>query len=213
MMDIEIDQNDTNCQHLNELKSIINQLKIMDLLIKTISKDDENILQDTDRIEHIYKSVKLIKYEALKTYLLLIDTLYLNKQSVTLNLDSSMDTENLFVLLELLAKKSVQDLESLFSNDLNQKDEIIVKFIEVIYNLFVYFNESKKIVLSYEQKFKIASLIKEILLKFKVEVTELCVRLGKILTMIAIKERDTNLTNGNELIQVQNDHVLKFIYF
>ncbi|RNA14633.1 hypothetical protein BpHYR1_029984 [Brachionus plicatilis] len=201
-MDIEMDKNESTDQNLNELRLIMTSLKIMNLLVKTISKDNENFLQETDRIEHIHKSVKLIRYEALKTYLLLIDTLYLSKESESLNLDSSIDIENLFVLLELLAKKSIQELESLLSNDLNQKDEITIKFIEVIYNLFVYFNESKQKVLEYEHKLSIANLVKEILIKFKVENSELCVRLAKILTMIAINERNTNLINGKELIQI-----------
>lgn len=198
-MDIEMDKNMPNKKHLNDLKTILTELKIMDLLVKTISNDNENIFQE---IDHIYKSVKLIRFESLKAYLLIIDILYLNIESDSLSLDSSIDIQNIFVLLELLAKKSLQDLDSLFSNDSNQKHETIVKFIEVIYNLFVYFNESKQKILSYEHKVIIANLIKEILIKFKVEITELCVRLGKILTIIAINEKNSNLLNGKELIQV-----------
>lgn len=198
-MEIEIDKNVSNRQYLNELKAILTEFKIVDLLVKTISNDSEKIFQEVD---HIDKSFRLIRFESLKVYLLMIDILYLNIESNSLTLDSSIDVQNIFVLLEILAKKSPQELESLFVNDSNQKHESIIKFVEVIYNLFVYFDESKQKVLFYEHKVNIANIIKAILINFKVEIAELCIRFGKILTMIAINERNTNLANGKELIQV-----------
>ncbi|CAF0707124.1 unnamed protein product [Brachionus calyciflorus] len=203
-MDVEIDKTNQNdqveTQHISELKEIVKSLRLMDLLVKTISKDNENILQENDRIEHIYNSVKLIRNEALKTYLLLIETFYLNKKLENLELHSDIDISSLFTLLELLGTKSVEDLEMILLPSSNKKDESIVKFVEIIYDLFVYFNQSN--VLTYEHKVSIVNLIKDILLKFKFDIIELSVRLARILGLISIKERDSNLSAGKDLLQL-----------
>lgn len=212
-MDVEMDKEKlaiTNLQDspkdLNDLKQITVDLNLMGLLVKTISQDDENIFQESDRIEHIYNSVKLIRNEALKTYLLIIESFYLNKSNSDLNANNNqIDIENLFVLLNLLIQKSPEDLEFLLASGSveTKRNESIIKFIEIIYDLFIYFNDSKRNLLSLEHKMVLLNLIKDILLKFKVEIVDLCVRLGKIVSLIAIKERDTNLIEGKEVVQVR----------
>lgn len=180
--------------YVTELKQIVSDFNLMSLLVKTIGNDDENILQETDRIEHIYNSVKLIRNEALKTYLLIIENFYLNNSKDS----NTIDVENLFNLLNLLAKKSAQDLEFLLGSE--KKNESILKFVEVIYDLFVYFNNNS--VLTHEHKLTIVNLVKDILLKFKTNVVDLCVRLARIIGLIAIKERDLNMKNGADLLQI-----------
>ena len=184
---------------LKDLLKLINEHKLLSLLVKTIVKDDENSFQETDRIEHVYNSVKLIRHEALKVYLELVETFHLTKSSST-SLDPSL-VDHLVAFMNLIVSKSAQDLEMLFGND-EKKDECVLKLVELVYDLFVYFNDSSEFSFSLEQQTQMVDLIKQALLKYRLAIAELSFRLARILGLIAIRVRNTNLQLGAPLIKV-----------
>ena len=206
-MDVEMDDEKSSSSKLaddsslKDLLKLINEHKLLSLLVKTIVKDDENSFQETDRIEHVYNSVKLIRHEALKVYLELVETFHLTKSSST-SLDPSL-VDHLVAFMNLIVSKSAQDLEMLFGdgNDA-KKDECVLKLVELVYDLFVYFNDSAEFSFSLEQQTQMVDLIKQALLKYRLAIAELSFRLARILGLIAIRVRNTNLQLGAPLIKV-----------
>lgn len=215
-MDVEMDDEKSSSSKLAEdsslkdLLKLINEHKLLSLLVKTIVKDDENSFQETDRIEHVYNSVKLIRHEALKVYLELVETFHLTKSSST-SLDPSL-VDHLVAFMNLIVSKSAQDLEMLFGdgNDA-KKDECVLKLVELVYDLFVYFNDSAEFSFSLEQQTQMVDFIKQALLKYRLAIAELSFRLARILGLIAIRVRNTNLQLGAPLVKVS--HLTKNISF
>ncbi len=149
----------------------------MQLLVKTIVVDDENIYQETDRIEHIFNSVNLLRLESLDVYLLLVDK------------TDDLNVNNLLDLLKFVVVKPKDNL----SHDL------IEKLVNVVHEIYVYFNSKSSI--EKEFKLEVIELIKTILLKYQTENCELCVKLGRVLALMAIKERNENLVGGYTVIE------------
>lgn len=206
-MDVD-DQNGTKTGSLKfsqsdmaEFITIINQHEILSLLVKTIHNDDENSYQDADRIEHVYNSVKLIRNESLRVYLQLVENFFLNQDATGLIDNQLMDHLNVF--MNLIANKSVEDLE-LFETTMSSgdKNESVIKLAELVYDLYNYFDSSKTFSLSIEHATNLVGLIKNILLKFRISILELCVRFARILGLIAIRMRNTNLDAGKPVINV-----------
>ena len=54
-----------------ELKKLLNDTKLIDVLLVTITKDNENLFLDTDQVDFISNSIRLTKFEACSAYLLL----------------------------------------------------------------------------------------------------------------------------------------------
>ena len=77
------------------------------------------------------------------------------------------------------------------------------KLLDLIFDLFTFFNQS-----SNEQDFnldckmKVIELIKQILFKYKIDSIELCIKLGRIVGLIAIKLRNTNLNETKPIISM-----------
>lgn len=199
-----------------DLVATLNHFHILSLLVKTIHNDDENSYQDADRIEHVYNSVKLIRNESLRAYLQLVENFYLScdddsvdKKAVdNAQIDHQL-MDHLLVFMNLIAHKSLEDLELLVpsaddaeSTSVDRKNESVLKLAELVFDLFSYFDSSKKFNLSVEQAATLVDLIKKILLKFAVSVLELCVRFSRILGLIAIRMRNTNLEAGKSVIKV-----------
>lgn len=211
-MDVEMSEKgaaggENSCRNVDEaftkeLTTIIDQHKLLSLLVRTIQNDDENSYQDADRIEHVYNSVKLIRNESLRAYLQLVENFYLNREITDTSICASAHglLEHMFVFMDLIARKSEQDLE--LSDTAGNKNECVVKLVELVYDLFVYFDADKSFHLSIEQYTRIVELAKAILLKFKVSISELCVRLARIVGLVAIHLRNNNLDIGKPLIKV-----------
>ncbi len=152
-------------------------LNLMQLLVKTIVLDDENIYQDTDRIGHIFNSVNLLRLESLDVYLLLVHK------------TGDVKAQNLLELLKYIALKPKENLGH----------DLIDRLVNSIHEIYVYLNTKSSIEL--EAKLEVIELIKSILLKFQTEDCELCVKLGRVLALMAIRERNENLIGGYPIIE------------
>ena len=101
-----VDQNDMDTDMLssseisdiNNLLGLMRDLGLMQLLVKTVVVDDENIYQDTDRIGHIFNSINLLRLESLDVYLLLVDK------------TDDVKTHNLLDLLKFMVLKPKENL-------------------------------------------------------------------------------------------------------
>lgn len=186
-------------KHVTEFINIINHHRILSLLVKTITNDDENSYQETDRIEHVYKSVKMIRNESLSAYLQVVENFYLNKDSSGAD---QMLFEHFSELLSLLVKKPGQDLDFFEQTEDSSKNESNFELLELIYDLFIYLNNSKNFSLSLENVKEILSLLKTILFKFKVSIVELCVRFSRIVGLIGIRLRGSNIEVARSIVKV-----------
>lgn len=210
-MDVEMEQAQQNVvsdvniapKDIDQLKLLLKNFKIMDLIIKTVCNDNENMYQDADRIEHIYKSIRLIRTEAINYYLSLMKNLYAHKKNIGIESDTEIKIEHLNYALQYLANKPIDNFESDLNKKSKRKNDLLFRLVELIYDLFSYLNSSSNPnKLSMEQKFEIINLIKAILFKFKSSHVDLTARLAKILCLMAIKERDKNLVEGQPILQV-----------
>ncbi len=194
---------------ISELKSLIQANKLMSLLIKTICKDDENSFQETERIAHICNSIKLIRTEAAKAYSLLVENFYLSgSQNSTIATETKSDIEldHLLSLLNLLSTKPVESFTSVnedeSSNSNEETEALLAKLLDLIYDLFTYFNELSVFEFSLEQRMQVVELIKQILFKYKVDVPELCIQMARIVGLMAIKLRNNYMNEAKPIIAV-----------
>jgi hypothetical protein len=152
-------------------------------LLTTVLNDDENFMQNTNKIEHIFNSVNLIKLEASQTCLSLIQ--FIQTNNITNN---NISIVYVFEILKWLLKQS---------DDESTNDLIVGKLAELCSNLFIYLNNTNHN-LEINTKLELISLIKDVLFKYKTDDYDLCIELSRILTLISIKER--NLSNGSIVI-------------
>jgi hypothetical protein len=186
--------NSVDNSDITRVKSLIDQHNLLDLLLKAICKDDENSFQQSDKIAHIYDSIKLIRGEAAKTYTLIVETFYLNNQNQT----GTINLNHLFELLNLIATKSVED----FGNDnKNDAENLLHKLLDIVFALFTGFNNDQ-LTFNIENKMKLVDLVKHILFKYKFDLIELSIKLARILGLLAIKLRNTQLNEGKQVISV-----------
>lgn len=197
---MEIEMEETNENHDDEsnnhkkLKNLIKKQNLFEILIRTIRIDNENVYQDANRIEHIYGSIKLIKTEACETYSLLFKICNSNHESIE----------------ELNIEKDLLDLLDFLNKNFNKEDytqevgkidlKANLRFVELIYDLYTSLANQNR--LSMEAKNKIVILCKDIINKYKEFSVDIAARLIKIMSLVAIKERDTNINDGLQIIQV-----------
>jgi hypothetical protein len=217
-IDVEMDSNNhLTAQNLNkfienseisELKNVIQSNKLMSLLIKTICKDDEDSFQETERIVHISNSIKLIRTEAAKAYSLLVENFYLSgslNSSVTSESKNDIEYDHLLSLLNLLSTKPIESFISENESDSNRENEALLeKLLDLIYDLFTYFNELSVFEFSLDDRMKVVELIKQILFKFKVDLPELCIQMARIVGLVAIKLRNNYMNEAKAIIAVIN---------
>jgi hypothetical protein len=224
-MDVEMEKTTEKAKidkkEIVDFKNTINYYKYLTLLVKSLTNDNENSYQANERIEHVYNSIKLIKNESLKAYLLLIENFYIDdlknetptgtlvppappatpeETGMNRSQQSDVDLQHLFMLFKLILDQSSSlphEQPAIAANS-----ELTVKLAELVYDLFVYFNNSPVFTLSLEQNLALVNMIKDILLKYKISVVDLCIRLGRVLGLMAIKQRDANLDIGKEIISV-----------
>ena len=185
---------------VNEFKNIIKKIKLMDLLVKTIINDNENLYQDANRIEHIYESISFIKMESINFYSLLLKNFY-SKKPIEDNLSNEdINVEHMISLLEYVR---INFKEENFTESVAKfTDKFSLSIVELAYDLYMIFSADNK--LNIEQKQKILTINKDIIYKYKGYNIDLTARLTKIICLIAIKERDTNLIQGKQVIQVKS---------
>ena len=172
---------------LHEFRQLIKQLKLSSLIINSFVKDDENIFQENERIEHLYNGIDLLRFESLQAYLMIIQSMD-KKETV-------VEVVHLLALLRFCAQKE------------NLKQNLLVKVSQVSHEIFaISFLNSVKV--NQEIKVTLINFIKDILLKYKTSVIELCARMGRILVLLAVKERNVNLNEGQLIIQVSLGVVL-----
>lgn len=186
----EMDMDNNKIEEENSSAFVSNQNfpfnpnSLLNAFISTILNDDENFLQQTNKIEHIYNSINLIKSEAAQACMLITQLIQNN------NLGNTISMLHLIELLKYLLSKPIEDC----------REELIEKLAELCFSLFLYLNNNQALELN--SKVELINLIKDVLFKFKIDQFELCIVLSKILTLIAIKERNTNLIDGQFIIDV-----------
>lgn len=168
----------------DEFKNIINHYKLLDLLVKTLVNDNENCFQENDKIQHVHDGIEMVKSECLKAYTLLIENFYMN----TSTSGNDINLEHLSVLFTLVL------------NTPTESNELIGKLSELAYDLFVYFNDLNAFTLQHYSS--MIESIKQILFKHRIGVIDLCVRMARILGLIGIKLRDSNVTDGKDILTV-----------
>ena len=188
-----IDQKD-----MSDFKNIVKKLKLMDLLVKTLGNDNENLYQDANRIEHIYESIKFIKLESISVYSLLLKTFFFKKPAGDNTSNNEIDPEHLIILLDYI-RSSFKE-EDFTESDTTNSDKLSLRIVELAYDLYINFATENK--LTMDQKKNILTLNKDIIYKYKGFNIDLTARLTKILSLIAVKERDSNLLEGKLVIQV-----------
>ena len=184
-----------------QLKRLVEQHKLMSLLVKTICRDNENSFQETDKIAHICNSIRFIRTEAAKCYSLLIENFYLNCQLSGAEFQvSDIEVEHLFGLLNVYASKPIEDLTEEPSGE-ESEALLETRLLDLIHDIFMFFNESQQF--SLENRNKTIELIKQILFKYKLDVIELCIRMARIIGLMAIKLRNSNVSEGKSTIAVK----------
>jgi hypothetical protein len=98
----------------------------------------------------------------------------------------------------LIATKSVED----FGNDnKNDAENLLHKLLDIVFALFTGFNNDQ-LTFNIENKMKLVDLVKHILFKYKFDLIELSIKLARILGLLAIKLRNTQLNEGKQVISV-----------
>lgn len=188
--------------------------KFMHALMNSICNDNECVFQDNDRdrINHIYESVKLIRNEALQSFIQAYQLIKTNNQM------STIDLNWLIEFLRLMANKSQVDLSMTSSSDENNNEEdnndneILTKICQISHDIYVDVSDANESQLTLDKLDLIVNLIKDIFFKYKTSSVELCIRLGRIITLLAIRLRDkTDLNETAALLQVSEKKVLQQI--
>ena len=185
--DIKTNINENTSNENNELGNLIKMNKLIDLLIKQICSQ---FLDSTDEsLQHIKNSCQFLKNESLELYLTIMN-------SYAILIQPDQVKEHFVSLLNMISTTKSFEEE-------NNKDSIdfLTKLASLIYDLFTYLNDSNQINNS-EDKLKLINSIKDILLKYKIKSHNLCIKLARIVGLISIQERDKNLINGKELIEL-----------
>jgi hypothetical protein len=226
-MDIEMDHPNQTTQHstikclddseISEFKNLLQSHKLMSLLAKTICNDDENSFQETEKIAHICSSIKLIRTEAAKAYSLLVENFYFSDTqngSVLAEAKSDIELSHLISLLNLLATRPIEcflddgsqgETNGDSKNGGGGEDEtetLLEKLLDLIFDLFTYFNELSVAEFTLTQRMAIVELIKQILFKYKVDLPELCIQMARIVGLMAIRLRNNNIIEGKPIIYV-----------
>lgn len=200
-MDIEMGQQSNpthhaDSQHIQELTSLLHQSGALNSLLRTICKDNEQSFQETEKIAHICNSIKLIRAEAVKTYLLIVDSFYSNRPTTTVKLD----LEHLFSLINFLIAKPIEEF---INDEESEREHMLVKLVDLIHSLFLYFNETSALAeFDLTKQASLVDLVKQVLFKFKTDSIELCIKFARMIGLVAIKLRNENLTLGMPLITV-----------
>lgn len=181
--DVCMENNDSQKESTNDTLQL-NPNHLLSPLIGAILNDDENFLQQTSKIEHIYNSIILIKCEASQACLLCIQHAQTNGSEQTIAITYLVE------LLKYILNKPIDET----------KNDLLGKLAELCFSLF--YNVNSKQLVEHETKFNIIELLKDIFFKYKTDECDLCIELSRILTMIAIRERNTNLLEGHLLIDV-----------
>ena len=194
---MEVEATQTNPVEINsdttQLKIFIQNLSLLKLLIKTVTKDNENIFQDIEKIDHISNSINLIRLESLNLYLIIAQNFYANTEIAEV-----IEISHMLDIMQLVLGKPVEDLVLRSTNEINKYD-LIDKLACAAHEIYSHFNVNH---LNLETKCKIVDLIKQVLLKFKLDHAGLCIKLVRVLTLMAIKERNTNLADGYSIVEV-----------
>ena len=196
---MEVEAAQTNPIEINsdiaQLKMFIQNLSLLKLLVKTVTKDNENIFQEIEKIDHISNSINLIRLESLNLYLIIAQNFYANPEPAGFEV---IEVSHMLDIMQLVLDKPVEDLVLKSTNEINKYD-LIDKLACAAHEIYTYFNVRD---LNSEAKCKIVDLIKQVLLKFKLDHAGLCIKLARVLTLMAIKERNTNLADGHLIIEV-----------
>ncbi len=196
-MEVETEETNTSLEETSsekKFKHLVKKQNLFELLVRAIKFDNENVYQDANKIEHIYESIKFIKTEACDAYSLIFKMFIARNESIE-ELNVEKDLVDLLVFLNQNFNKDASSQE-----EEKQNSKVALKFVELIYDLYTSLNNQNK--LSMESKPKIVILCQELINKYKELSVDLTARLVKILGMIAIKERDTNIKDGLNIIQV-----------
>lgn len=196
-METEVLQNSELAEttDVSTLKQLLKNFNLMKLFIRSITDDNEDIFQEDDKISHIFDSINLIRLEALTVYSVFRQNLYLgndlNKQD--------MASDTLEILKFMKEKTLVIDTE-------NSKQNLLDKLVTIVHDMYADFGSS----ISDEAiKMLIVEYIKDIMLKYKTESAELCVKFARVLTLLAINERQTNIVQGYRLIELSGNILLE----
>jgi hypothetical protein len=187
-----VESNDDNLDP-TQLKTLIKKFNFFHLFITTIKCDNENVYQEStssaaNRIEHLYKSIKFIKMEAVEVFALLFKL-------------TAQEVESVVIV----------DLLDCLSNSFSQEDskgdaKFSLNLVELVYDLFQILQQQQHVTpegsLSLDRKNRILTLCKDVIYKYKGFNIDVTARLVKIMGLIAIRERDLNLNEGSQIIQV-----------
>ncbi len=201
-VDMEMDQHGVLNHPISNQASaslVQSELKRLTLvLLKTISEDDHFSLS---QVEHVYKSVRLVRNEAVDVYTQVMQNVS-KKDNQTQQTSAEQDIffKHLCVILDSIANFQTQtglnDAENT-ENDLEEQ-AFAVKLSQLAHDLFINFREK----LGKEQILTIIEKIKQILFKYKLNYAELSVLLAKVLSLIGIKLRNECFTETKEAISV-----------
>ena len=172
------------------LKAAMKKFNITSLLTKSVAEDSEQIFEDIEKIDHISNSINLIRLEALNAYSTYIQSFYLEKQGPVTDIDVNHALE----LLQFMKDKPKEQL--VLSHDSNQY-ELLERLINTAHDIYAHFSSK---VIDHGIKLQLVELIKEVLLKFKTENSDICVKSSRVLTLMAINENEAE-PEGLAIIQ------------
>lgn len=201
-VDMEMEQHG-NVNHLisNEASAnlIQSELKRLTLaLLKTISEDDHFSFS---QVEHVYKSVRLVRNEAIDVYTQIMQHVSkTDNQTQNLSVEEDIYFKHLCVIFDSIANFQTQTRLNEAENTENDLEEQVfaVKLSQLAHDLFMNFKER----LNQDQILFIIDKIKQILFKYKLNYVDLSILLAKVLSLIAIKLRNECFVERKEAISV-----------
>jgi len=170
-----------------ELKKLLNDTKLIDVLLVTITKDNENLFLDTDQVDFISNSIRLTKFEACSAYLLLNQ--HLKDKSQTYIEQKEL---HLVKILHYLA-----ELKELSSNEALRKD-----YFKAVSSVCFEIAQDCHKALKQEDRESIISSACKLLDKHQVNYEDFCVNLCRVILLISVDERDKVPQNKDLIMRV-----------
>lgn len=186
---IESDEPVANTQRAElsqELKALLNETKLIDVLLATIVNDNENLFLDTDQVDFISSSIRLTKIEACSAYLLLNQHLKDKSQSYV-----EQKEVHLAKTLHYLA-----ELKELSSNEDLRKD-----YLKAVSSLCFEIAQDCYKALKTEDRELVVLAASKLLDKHQIKYEDPCVNFCRLILLIAVDERD-KVPQNKDLIMV-----------